>query len=60
MGRGMLDPMPLHMLWGEDPGLKPLGSVGLIQGAKAPCSLRNTKALLHHSEKVRGFFATSR
>src|ERR1035441_9016422 len=29
----------------EGPGLKPLGSIGLIQGAEAPCSLRMTKTL---------------
>jgi hypothetical protein len=27
----------------KDPGLKPLESIGFIQGAEAPCSLRNAK-----------------
>jgi hypothetical protein len=27
----------------KDPGLKPLESIGFIQGAEAPCSLRKTK-----------------
>jgi hypothetical protein len=27
----------------KDPGLKPIDSIGLIQGDESPCSLRKTK-----------------
>jgi hypothetical protein len=35
-----MDGAPGHPAKG--PGLKPLDSIGLIQGAEAPCSLRKT------------------
>jgi hypothetical protein len=43
-------------MWGTQPGLKPLDSIGLIQGAEAPCSLRYDKNPTHR--KVRDEWGT--
>jgi hypothetical protein len=34
----------------KDPGLKPLDSIGLIQGAEAPCSLRKNPCSLRKTK----------